>query len=251
MRKAICSFKSVSMKLLVLQHAQVEHPGIFCSYLREDGHEWVVVELDEGEPLQSLDEFDALWVMGGPMDVWEEDQYPWIRDEKEFIREAVERRGMPYLGFCLGHQLLAEALGGVCGKSKQPEIGIMPVRLTEAGATGVIFDDLPDVFDCLQWHSAEIQIMPAGATCLATSSDCAIQAMQWGPRAFSMQFHIEVEPETVSDWIEIPAYEASLKTAMGDGGVGILKALCEKKTTDFQKLSERIYINWLQTAAQV
>ena len=165
------------MHILVLQHASVEHPGVFRSFLREDGHTWDAVELDAGEALPELDGYDALWVMGGPMDVWQEDDHPWLKDEKAFIRKAVEEMGLPFLGLCLGHQLLAEALGGSVGPSDTPEIGVMKVQLTEAGATGVLFDGLPETFETLQWHSAEVKQMPAGAQCLATSPACAVQAM--------------------------------------------------------------------------
>jgi len=239
------------MKLLILQHVHVEHPGIFRSFLREDGHDWVTVQLGEGEPLPSLKNFDALWVMGGPMDVWEEDRYPWLRDEKRLIQNAVEERGMPFLGLCLGHQLLAEALGGTCKKAKRPEIGVMPVQLTEVGADGIIFDDFPDTFSCLQWHGAEIKQMPPGATCLATSPDCPVQAMAWGPRAYSTQFHLEVEPDTVENWMGISAYRASLIDALGEAGPEKLNAACAMNVAEFNRLAERFYINWLQTAARV
>ena len=96
------------MHILVLQHAKEEHPGSFRKFLKEDGHTWDVIELDEGEKLPLIDSFDALWVMGGPMDVWEEEKYPWLKKEKEFIKIAVAEKGLPYLGVCLGHQLLAE-----------------------------------------------------------------------------------------------------------------------------------------------
>ena len=98
------------MKILVLQHADVEHPGSFRKLLQEDGHSWDAFELDAGEALPPIDGYDALWVMGGPMDVWQEDEHPWLKAEKAFIRDAVEGRGVPFLGLCLGHQLLAEAL---------------------------------------------------------------------------------------------------------------------------------------------
>ena len=93
--------------------------------------------------------------------------------------------------------------------------------------------------------------MPAGATCFATSPACAVQVMQWGPRATSLQFHLEVEPDTVTNWIDLPAYETALKSALGAGGPAILKASCDKKLAEFEKLAERVYINWLQTAARV
>jgi len=238
------------MHILVLQHARAEHPGIFRQFLAEDGHSWDSVELDEGQALPSLEGYDALWVLGGPMDVWQEQEYPWLIEEKTYIRNAVEEKGLPFLGLCLGHQLLAEALGGEVGPSQAPEIGVMDVQLTEAGATGVFLDGLPERFACLQWHSAEVKRMPAGAQCLVTSPDCAVQAMKWGTRAYSVQFHVETEPDTVANWAAIPEYAAALEKAMGAGAVGRLQADCAARMDQFNTLAERLYMNWLQTAAQ-
>lgn len=238
------------MHILVLQHASCEHPGILRTFLEEDGHTWDAVELDEGETLPSLDGYDALWVMGGPMDVWEEDDHPWLVPEKALIREAVAERGMPFLGLCLGHQLLAEALGGACSKAETPEIGVLDVHVTEQGGESVFFDGMEATMPCLQWHGAEIRTLPDGAVVLATSPLCAVQAMSWGPRAFSAQFHVEIEADTVRNWAEIPTYRKALEDSFGANGVAELDAQCAQHMNTFNTAAERLYINWHQAAAR-
>jgi len=236
------------MRILVLQHVACEHPGVFRRLLAEDGHEWEPVELDAGETPRALEGFDALWVMGGPMDVWEEDAHPWLAAEKALIREAVAERGMPFLGICLGHQLLAVALGGDCAKGTS-EVGVMPVHFTEAGLDSLFFDGIEAPFDCLQWHGAEVTALPEGARVLATSPDCAVQAMSWGTRALSMQFHVEVEADTVEAWLRIPSYRDALEAELGGDGPRRLAEDCARRIEDFNRTAERIYINWLQGAA--
>ena len=238
------------MRILVLQHARSEHPGFFRHLLEEDGHDWVPAHLDEGDDLPGIEGFDALWVMGGPMDVWEEDAHPWLGPEKALIHEAVEERGLPYLGLCLGHQLLACALGGEVAKGT-PEIGVMPVLLTELGAEGIYFDGVESPLMALQWHGAEVTRLPEGARVLATSPACAVQAMSWGTRAFSTQFHVEIEADTVANWCAIPEYAAALDEAMGGNGREKMSAACDTAMRGFNTNAERIYINWLQATASV
>ena len=192
------------MRLLVLQHIDCEHPGRLRDFLRADGIEWTAVELDEGEPIPPLEDYDAMWVMGGPMDVWDVEEHPWLVPEKQAIRRWVRELQKPFLGVCLGHQLLADALGGTCGPQRPPEIGVLPVELTPEGRADPIFDQMADQQHALQWHSVAVAQPPEDAVVLASSPVCGVQAMRVGERAWSMQYHVEVEDDTVRNWGEIP-----------------------------------------------
>ena len=89
------------MHLLVLQHAWAEHPGIFRRFLQEDGHSWDAVHLDEGQALPELDGYDGLWVLGGPMDAWQEEAYPWLIVEKPLFKKWLKKKVCRFLGFAL------------------------------------------------------------------------------------------------------------------------------------------------------
>lgn len=234
------------MKLLVFQHIECEHPGSLRTYLKEDGIEWDAVELDEGEPIPDLNDYDALWVMGGPMDVWDVVEHPWLIPEKQAIRTWVKELQKPYLGLCLGHQLLADALGGTCGPARPPEIGILDIELTEDGKADAVFGSLPSIQKCLQWHSVEVAQMPDDAVCLASSADCRIQAMRVGHNAWSAQYHVECEPDTVSNWGVVPAYAAALEQSLGDGALDKMKADAAAVMPQFEDVSRKLYENFIK-----
>ena len=232
-------------RVLVFQHIALEHPGVFRDFLREDGIEWTAVELDEDEPIPDLGGYDALWVMGGPMDVWEDDIHPWLEPERQAIHEAVVERKMPFFGFCLGHQLLAQALGGEVGPAKTPEIGILDVELTDAGRASPIFNGVPEVHSCLQWHSAEVLRPPADARTLAASPACAVQALGFADHAYSIQYHIEITGDTVPQWGEVPEYEQALERAVGEGALAAFEANAAAHMAEFNRNARRIYNNFM------
>ncbi len=232
-------------KILVFQHVAVEHPGVFRDFLREDGVEWRAVELDAGESIPDLGGYDALWVMGGPMDVWEDNLHPWLEAERAAIRAAVVERQMPFLGFCLGHQLLAQALGGEVGPAAEPEIGVFEVELTEAGRASALFEGVPTVHGCLQWHGAEVRQPPPGARVLAASPACAVQALGVGGHAFSIQYHVEITERTVREWGAVPAYGQALERALGPDALARFEADASAGMADFNRNARRVYDNFM------
>jgi GMP synthase-like glutamine amidotransferase len=211
------------MKLLVFQHVDCEHPGSLRQFLQRDGISWDAVELDQGEPIPDLEKYDALWVMGGPMDVWDIEENPWLVSEKAAIRTWVRDMKKPYLGLCLEHQLLADALGGTCGPQCPAEIGVLNIELTDVGRNDGLMQGLPLQQKCLQWHSVRVAQASEEAVVLARSPLCAIQAMRVGNNAWSMQYHVEVEPDTVDNWAAIPAYRDALINAMGPQGIDLMR----------------------------
>lgn len=232
------------MHILVLQHETVEHPGVFRSFLAEEGHSYDAVELQLGEALpEDMSGHDALWVMGGPMDVWEEDENPWLISEKAFIRAAVVDAKKPFLGLCLGHQLLACALGAEVGPG-MPEIGLLTVDVTENPVD--VFAGLPFRLTTLQWHGEEVKTVPDGAEVLAKSDVCPVQAMRFGPRAISAQFHLETEPDTVANWAQVPAYAGALERSLGPGAVKELDATVAAEMDALNATARVFYTNWMR-----
>jgi len=234
------------MKLLVFQHIACEHPGIFRNFLKEDGISWDAVELDEGGAIPPLENYDMLWVMGGPMDVWDVEEHPWLIPEKQAIRRWVRELKRPFLGVCLGHQLLADALNGTCGPQRPPEVGILDVELTREGKADPVFGSLPQRAKALQWHGVRVAQAPEDAVVLASSDVCAVQAMRVGGNAYSMQYHVELEPDTISNWGKIPAYEQSLEKVRGPGALAALASEAEPLMDGFIANARTLYRNLMR-----
>jgi len=233
------------VKFLVLQHISVEHTGSWRDVMRANGIDWDSVNLDEGEAIPALDGYNALISMGGPMDVFDIAENPWLETEKSVILQAVQERGIAFLGVCLGHQILAEALGGKVGRMAVPEVGQMTVSLNAAGKADPLFQGLDETLTCLQWHGSEIQTPPEACEILASSLACASQAVRIGKRAYGLQFHIEMTAETVCEWGAIPAYKQALEAALGAGALARLDADIATRLPEFNRTAERLFENFI------
>ena len=203
------------MKFLVLQHINIEHPGIFLNFMKEDNIQIDTIELDENEKIPNLDKYDAMIVMGGPMDTWQEEKYPWLKLEKESIHHFVSIKKKPYLGLCLGAQLLSEAIGGKVRKMETPEIGVLNISITDDKS---IFSGINKNLKALQWHSYEVCDLPSSAKLLASSPACNVQAFSL-EKAFGLQFHVEQTNETVPQWACVPEYKLALETTLGQNAL--------------------------------
>lgn len=217
--RALQTTREPTMNFLVFQHLDSEHPGVFRDFWREDGISWTTIALDEGDTVpDDLTQYDALAVMGGPMDTWQTDIHPWLVQEIKAIRHFVLTLQKPYLGICLGHQLLACALGGRVGPAALPEVGLCQVDATDAGKKDPFFKNINFPLETLQWHGAEVQSLPSDATILASSPLCANQSFRWGNQAYGIQFHTEINEEMLEAWSKIPQYAASLEQILGKQG---------------------------------
>lgn len=233
------------MHILVFQHVATETPGSFREVMTQNGHRWTAVELDEGEPIPPLDGFDALLVMGGPQDAWETDKYPWLLDEMTAIRRWVTAK-RPYLGICLGHQLLAQAMGGhVALMPRGPEVGIRHIPVP---ATDPLFKDVAPLCTAFEWHGAEVQRLPPGAVVLTHNDHCPVQAMRLGQNAYGLQFHMELEPHAAEDWGRLPEYAAALERVRGPGSLPEVQAEVTAHYPPLRRAAQQIFRNFLAIA---
>jgi GMP synthase-like glutamine amidotransferase len=187
------------MRIHYLQHVPFEDLANIERWAKSRGHDISCTRLFSDEPLPLLSSFDWLMVMGGPMNIYEHERYPWLEGEKVFIRQAIAA-GKIVLGICLGAQLMADVLDGSVIANEHREIGWLEVRLTEEGRSSPLFSALPDRFTAFHWHGDTFQI-PPGAARTAESRACANQAFVMG-KAVGLQFHLESSRESLDHLLE-------------------------------------------------
>ncbi len=221
------------MRAHYLQHVPFEGLGSIEPWLRQSGYKITATHLFESAQLPDSDEFDLLIVMGGPMSVNDENEWPWLAQEKQFIRRAIED-GKSVLGVCLGAQLIASAMGARVYQNHLKEIGWLPVQGVSPADNSVFC--FPAVIEVFHWHGETFDL-PPGATRLARSEGCENQGFQLGPAVIGLQFHLETTPESARKIIShcraelVPSKYVQSETA-------ILAATPEKYQSINQLMSE-------------
>jgi GMP synthase-like glutamine amidotransferase len=189
------------MKIHYLQHVPFENPGSILEWAKVNHHTVTDTQLYKGEKMPEQDEFDWLIVMGGPMNIYEEEQYPWLRPEKQFLRKTIAQ-GKVVIGLCLGGQLIADAIGGRVSKNPHAEMGWLPVTLSEQARKNPLFSFFPPEPKVFQWHGDTFSALPEEAECIAQSEACGHQAFIYNNRVFGFQFHLENTPQIIQSLIE-------------------------------------------------
>tara|TARA_B000000437_G_scaffold84735_1_gene61420 strand:+ start:152 stop:874 length:723 start_codon:yes stop_codon:yes gene_type:complete len=237
--------------VIVLQHIKIEDPGYIKDLMIKDKVNLTTIELDEGEKIpKNLNNFDAMFCMGGPMDTWMEKDYPWLIEEKKRIKEFVVELKKPYLGFCLGCQLLGEVVGGQVTRSEPSEIGILDIEFIENKNKDNLFSSFPNQIKSLQWHSYEVQNLENNkdVTLIASSAVTKYQIFKYQNHAYGIQFHIEIKDTTVNEWGCVPEYKSALEKQLGSGALDKFDKAAKENMADMNKYSEVLYKNFKKLA---
>lgn len=235
----------MSKKILVIQHAPFETPGVLSELLTAAGYETRTVQSAAGEsvPVDAGDA-PALIVMGGPMGVYEAEQYPFLRGEMQLIERAIAAN-KPVLGVCLGSQLLAAALGARVTKGAAKEIGWFPISLTAKAQTDRVWQGVKSPLPCFHWHG-DVFDMPRGAVALASSERTACQAFRYGERAYGFLMHAEVTPEIVEGMLAAFADEMRRENLQAES----IRRDTRKNLPELNATARSVFSRWVKLIAE-
>ncbi len=226
--------------ILFIKHIDIEGPGTIETYLDNQCYDLETVDLGKGEALpDNFSDLEAVVCLGGPMNVYEEDKYPFLKKENEFIKEILKRE-IPYLGICLGSQLLAKACGAKVVKSPVKEVGWFTIDFKKETQKDLLFASLKGPFDVFHWHEDMWEI-PPGGTLLATAQGCPHQAFKVGKNAYGIQFHVEVTGRIIEDWCK--AYLKSSDPTKQKQAQDMINIFNEKQRA-FKAQAEIVYKNF-------
>ena len=231
-------------KVLVFQHVPFEPLGTLDPLLKEAGFRIRYVNFGrEPEQRPQLDRYEALVVLGGPMNSDQIDSFPNLITEVDIMREAVAR-DMSVLGICLGAQLLAKALGGDVTRNEVREIGWCDVQMTEAGLGDPVLSTFAPVQEVFQWHEDGISLPPE-VDVLASSPASPVQAFRHGEHVYGLQFHLEVNRPLIERWLTVPAHRATLEEERGRVDPDAIRRQTETSIGPLEQLSRETFSRWI------
>jgi len=227
--------------ILFIKHIEIEGPDMLESFFRQRNFETRIIELQNNDPLpKDFNNIEAVISLGGPMNVYEEGKYPFLKGENRFVKEILSKE-IPFVGICLGSQILAKACGAKIKKSPEREIGFYPVEIKQEGLADKLFEGVDEVLDVFHWHE-DMSELPSEAIWLASSKGCPHQAFKIGPCAYGLQFHIEVTWPTIEKWTE--AYFDNTDENQAPQKQKILEDYL-RKNEEFRKITGTINSNFL------
>jgi GMP synthase (glutamine-hydrolysing) len=188
------------MNILCITHADFETPGIIEAWAVQHGYGFTVCKPYQGENCLKVSPFDFLILMGGPQSPLEIEKDPYLKDEINLIRNAIAEDKI-VLGFCLGAQLIGEALGGKTERSPEKEVGVFPLVLTEEGMRDPLFEGFSRTFPVIHWHN-DMPGETSGSVILAYSEGCPRQVLCYAPKVYGFQCHLEITQEGIQEMIK-------------------------------------------------
>jgi len=227
----------MSKEILIIKHVEIEGPDTIEEFFKNTSWNIRIIDLSKGDSLnRDFKDIAAVISLGGPMNVYEEKKYPFLKDEDEFLKKALKEK-IPILGICLGAQLLAKACGAKVKKAPKEEIGWYKINLTDKGKKDTLFRGLDFQLDVFQWHEDMFEI-PKDALHLAESQGSPNQAFKFGENAYGLQFHIEVTPKMIESWVN------EYKESQERFNAKDMLIEAYKRRESFRKQADTIYFNF-------
>ena len=227
---------------IVLQNVECEGLGSLADILTSHGYDYKIVQLDKGEDApKTMENYAGLIILGGPMNVYQTDLFPFLLDADRLIKQAINT-DKPLLGICLGSQLIAKALNTKVYAGEKKEIGWLPISLSNQGKTDPLFNQLPSKLTVFQWHGDTFNL-PPGAIHLASSDLFQNQAFRLGKACYALQFHLEVTSKMINTWLD--EYQTELDSLKG---IVNPHQIQQKTNTEVERLthySHAVFSNFL------
>jgi GMP synthase-like glutamine amidotransferase len=231
------------MSILFVQHVDNEGPGYFKQVLEDQEVPFQILKTFSSVKFDLPPDCNGVIILGGPMNADDESGYPFLKEEKDFIRELI-RQDIPLLGICLGAQLIAQAAGGEVFKADKKEIGWYEVSVSTEDGDDLILKGLPKMFQVFQWHEDTFSIPPQGKR-LITAAGCPNQGFKVETRCYGIQFHLEADAEMIDGWLQ-----SALKN-LPSNHIGIIQKETEEKEPECLIWGKRFLLNFLKLSKQL